>query len=110
MRDAPPNDDRPVASPCVSVCVLDPAGTGVCVGCGRTLDEVAAWSELSNAQRREVVARLPARLAALRERNRARHWDANPGDANPGDMNGGDVNAGDDSAGDDRAPDDDAKR
>ena len=61
----------PVRSPCVSVCVLDPEGT-VCIGCGRTLDEVAAWSELSDAQRREVVARCPARLAALRERDAAR--------------------------------------
>ncbi|HSV19577.1 MAG TPA: DUF1289 domain-containing protein [Casimicrobiaceae bacterium] len=61
-------------SPCVSVCVLDPAGTGVCVGCGRTLDEVAAWSDMTNAQRRDVVARLPQRLAALRARNRERGW------------------------------------
>jgi len=61
--------DTPVRSPCVSVCVLDPAGTNVCTGCGRTLDEVAAWSELSNAQRRDVVARCPARLAALRARD-----------------------------------------
>ena len=61
--------DAPVRSPCVSVCVLDPAGTNVCIGCGRTLDEVAAWSELSDAQRRDVMARLPARLAALRARD-----------------------------------------
>jgi len=67
-------DDAPVRSPCVSVCVLDPAGTGVCVGCGRTLDEVAAWSDMTNAQRRDVVARLPQRLAALRARNRERGW------------------------------------
>jgi uncharacterized protein len=70
----PPDDDVPVRSPCVSVCVLDPAGTGVCVGCGRTLDEVAAWSDMTNPQRRDVVARLPARLAALRARNRERGW------------------------------------
>ena len=61
--------EAPVRSPCVSICVLDPAGTNVCTGCGRTLDEVAAWSELTNAQRREVVARCPARLAALRARD-----------------------------------------
>jgi predicted Fe-S protein YdhL (DUF1289 family) len=67
--------DAPVRSPCVSVCVLDPAGSSVCVGCGRTLDEVAAWSEMTNAQRREVVERAPARLAALKARNRARGWD-----------------------------------
>ena len=68
----PPEDgagsETPVRSPCVSVCVLDAAGTNVCIGCGRTLDEVAAWSQMTNAQRREVVARAPARLAALRAR------------------------------------------
>ena len=58
-----------VGSPCISVCILDPAGTNVCIGCGRTLDEVAAWSQMTNAQRREVVARAPARLAALRARD-----------------------------------------
>jgi predicted Fe-S protein YdhL (DUF1289 family) len=71
----PPMVEAPVRSPCVSVCILDPAGTSVCTGCGRTLDEVAAWSEMSNAQRREVVARAPARLAALKARNRERGWD-----------------------------------
>ena len=76
MHDA---TDAPVASPCVSVCVLDPGGSGVCTGCGRSLDEIAAWVQLSNAQRREVIARLPARLAALRARNRARQWDDDAG-------------------------------
>ena len=76
----PPEPERapvepPVRSPCVSICVLDPVGSGVCVGCGRTLDEVAAWSQMSNAQRKDVVARCPGRLAALRERNRAQEWD-----------------------------------
>ena len=68
FRAPPAAFDAPVRSPCVSVCILDPAGTNVCTGCGRTLDEVAAWSELSNAQRRDVVERCPARLAALRAR------------------------------------------
>ena len=68
-------DDEPVASPCISVCVLDPGGSGICTGCGRSLDEIGAWLELTNAQRRDVIARLPARLAALRARNRQRHWD-----------------------------------
>jgi uncharacterized protein len=63
--DARTHAEPPVASPCISVCVLDPAGSGVCVGCGRSLDEIAAWSELSNAERRAVIARLPQRLATL---------------------------------------------
>ena len=73
-QDGKRDSDRPVPSPCVSICVLDPGGTGVCVGCGRTLDEVAAWSQMTNDERREVVARAPGRLAALRERNRAEGW------------------------------------
>jgi predicted Fe-S protein YdhL (DUF1289 family) len=67
--------EEPVASPCISVCVLDPGGSGVCTGCGRSLDEIAAWVQLSNAHRRAVIARLPARLAALGARNRERRWD-----------------------------------
>lgn len=40
-----------VASPCVGVCVIND-DTGRCAGCHRTLDEVAAWSSYSEAQRR----------------------------------------------------------
>ena len=32
-----------VPSPCISVCVMDADGS-VCLGCFRTLDEIAAWS------------------------------------------------------------------
>ena len=40
--NAPPN----VSSPCVRICALDEAD--VCVGCGRTLDEIARWSSMSS--------------------------------------------------------------
>jgi hypothetical protein len=52
-----------VASPCVSVCVMD-SRLGLCAGCFRTLDEIAAWSVLDDAARRRVVEALPARRAA----------------------------------------------
>lgn len=52
-----------VASPCVSVCVMD-ARIGLCAGCHRTLDEIAAWSVLDDDERRAVIAALPARRAA----------------------------------------------
>ena len=52
-----------VASPCISVCVMDRA-TGLCSGCLRTLDEIASWSALDDDARRSVVAKLPARRAA----------------------------------------------
>jgi len=54
-----------VASPCISVCVLDPA-TGVCTGCFRTLDEIAAWSVLDDAAKLAVWAALPARRAQVK--------------------------------------------
>ena len=53
----------PVPSPCVNICRIDPA-TATCHGCRRTLDEIAAWSTLSDADRRVVWQQLPGRAAA----------------------------------------------
>jgi predicted Fe-S protein YdhL (DUF1289 family) len=49
----------PVESPCVKVCVLD--ARNVCAGCGRTIDEIAQWSRLTEEQRRLVVDRAQQR-------------------------------------------------
>jgi len=40
------------------------AATGWCVGCQRTLQEIAAWSSLSDADKRAVWHGLPARHEA----------------------------------------------
>jgi uncharacterized protein len=56
-------DETGLKSPCNRVCVVHPA-RGLCIGCGRTLDEIACWVALSDAARTEIMARLPARLAA----------------------------------------------
>jgi predicted Fe-S protein YdhL (DUF1289 family) len=45
------------ASPCISVCRLD-STTQVCIGCGRTIAEIAAWPNLSEAERAAIVQRL----------------------------------------------------
>lgn len=50
----------PVPSPCIDVCRMD-AARGVCEGCWRTLDEIAAWGSLDDDGRRAVWARLEAR-------------------------------------------------
>jgi len=65
MSRAPRPATVAVASPCVSVCQMD-AATGWCLGCARTIDEIAAWGTLDDDARRAVWARLPARRAALR--------------------------------------------
>jgi predicted Fe-S protein YdhL (DUF1289 family) len=49
-----------VESPCVKVCVVHPA-TGLCVGCHRTIEEIAAWGTLTPEARRAVMAELPSR-------------------------------------------------
>jgi predicted Fe-S protein YdhL (DUF1289 family) len=52
-----------IPSPCVKTCVLD-AGRRYCTGCGRTLDEIARWGEMTDAERAKVLAELAARRTA----------------------------------------------
>jgi predicted Fe-S protein YdhL (DUF1289 family) len=54
-----------VASPCIKVCVLD--ARSVCVGCGRTIDEITQWARLSDAQQLLVVERARQRREAADE-------------------------------------------
>jgi len=49
-----------VASPCINVCRMD-AASGYCEGCSRSLEEIACWSAYGNAEKRAVLAQLPAR-------------------------------------------------
>lgn len=59
---SPPQQGR-VPSPCVSVCRMN-AATGWCEGCHRTLEEIAAWSTMSDGDKRAVWKQLPARRQA----------------------------------------------
>ncbi|MFZ0845380.1 MAG: DUF1289 domain-containing protein [Pseudolabrys sp.] len=54
-----------IESPCVNICTLD-ARSGICLGCGRTIDEIAQWSGMSGAERARIMLELPARLAPAR--------------------------------------------
>jgi predicted Fe-S protein YdhL (DUF1289 family) len=60
--------DAPVVpSPCVDVRRMDPA-TGWCLGCARTIEEIAAWASLDNGGKRRVWKLLPARREVLAQR------------------------------------------
>ena len=48
-------------SPCVKICSIDPA-TKRCTGCLRTLEEIAAWSRMDDAGKRDVWALIEQRL------------------------------------------------
>ena len=56
-----------VASPCISICQMH-AASGWCVGCLRTLDEIATWGSLDDPGRRQVLQRLGARRVVWRAR------------------------------------------
>jgi len=49
-------------SPCTKVCVMD-EDDRYCLGCRRTLGEIARWGEMSDAERESVMATLPLRQA-----------------------------------------------
>ena len=49
-----------VQSPCNKVCQMDPK-SDLCIGCARTLDEIARWAQMSDAERERVLAELPQR-------------------------------------------------
>jgi len=50
-----------IETPCIKVCTID-AASGLCIGCGRTLDEIARWGSFTDAERCAVMAALPRRL------------------------------------------------
>lgn len=56
-----------IESPCLNICLIDPV-SGLCIGCGRTGAEVAAWIGMTDAERRAVMAELPDRLVRMRSR------------------------------------------
>ena len=51
------------SSPCVEICRIDPA-TELCIGCKRTVYEIALWSRLNEDQRLAIMAGLPTRTEA----------------------------------------------
>jgi hypothetical protein len=52
-----------IETPCINICTLD-ARSGLCLGCGRTVAEIAGWAAMTDDERRRIIAELPARLAA----------------------------------------------
>ena len=47
-----------VASPCINVCKME---AGLCVGCFRTLDEIACWANVGDEEKRRILAAVALR-------------------------------------------------
>jgi uncharacterized protein len=56
-----------VSTPCINVCILDPL-SALCIGCGRTGEEITAWSTMSEPERIAIMAELGQRLTEGRSR------------------------------------------
>ena len=55
-----PRPPRPIVTPCVKVCAVDGV-TGLCLGCRRTLPEIAGWARYSDEERAAIMTALPHR-------------------------------------------------
>ena len=53
---------QPISTPCIKVCAVSGL-TSQCIGCGRTLKEIARWGAMDETERKAIMARLPERLA-----------------------------------------------
>jgi hypothetical protein len=57
--------NAPIKTPCIKVCIVD-GESGLCMGCYRKLNEVAAWGRLSDLERDAIMAALPERRSLIR--------------------------------------------
>ena len=51
-----------VASPCIRNCCLDKKD--VCLGCGRTVEEIVRWADVDDEEKRKILAAAEKRKAA----------------------------------------------
>lgn len=56
---------EPVESPCVKLCVIDPASR-LCLGCLRSIEEIGGWGAMSPEARKALMAELPARAPLVK--------------------------------------------
>ena len=56
-----------ISTPCINICVIDPL-SGLCVGCGRSIEEITRWGEMDETQRLVTMAGLADRMRVARSR------------------------------------------
>ena len=59
-------------TPCIDICVIH-RREGLCIGCLRTAEEIAAWSGLTDAERDAIMTELPHRAPRLKRRSGGRN-------------------------------------
>jgi len=49
-------------NPCISVCEFEER---ICIGCGRSKEEIKAWKKMDKPEKRDVLAEAQQRLKAM---------------------------------------------
>lgn len=62
-----------VASPCINVCTIDEE-SGYCLGCARTIQEVARWKRMDDDRKRQVINQLPERKRQMQAAGADCRW------------------------------------
>lgn len=62
------DDLRYIPSPCIRHCTLD--DHDVCIGCGRSLDEIKAWTVVTPTEQEAILKSAEQRLKAIRDSRR----------------------------------------
>jgi predicted Fe-S protein YdhL (DUF1289 family) len=60
MQHSYHKENHEIKSPCKGVCTLDMKGK--CVGCFRTLDEIANWCSYTDEERKKVLKLVELRM------------------------------------------------
>lgn len=66
-----------IKSPCVKLCSIHP-DTQLCLGCARSIAEITSWSGMSDSARAEIMAQLPSRSPAPKNRRGGRRSRVTP--------------------------------
>ena len=61
-----PEEFASIRTPCIKVCIVDGA-SGLCVGCLRSLPEIAGWSRFTPAERDRIMGELEGRRSLMRD-------------------------------------------
>ncbi len=55
---------KPIKTPCVGLCQVG-KGLGICYGCGRNLEEISKWRDMTEQEREAVMDKSRDRLENL---------------------------------------------
>ncbi|MDA0362348.1 MAG: DUF1289 domain-containing protein [Proteobacteria bacterium] len=60
-----------IQSPCIKICVVHPVER-ICTGCLRSIEEITAWSQMTDTERNTILQELGSRAGRFKKRRGGR--------------------------------------